>query len=191
MQSRLRSLVGRGTLRAAAFALLLMGSGLSFQAIGAATGSTKFIPTFLVYYGRGAPLNAGNLPTLAKFDLIDIDRFRYADINTNPCNGGATTWAAIKCANPDAQIYLYELGPEDTNFHDGVPQLLLNVIDRYDVSRGHSMGSLNGAHPELFLTDSLGLRVYSTRRLCRQLHRAQCRRVFPHICQFRRRSCSL
>ena len=162
MQSRLRSLVGRGTLRAAAFALLLMGSGLSFQAIGAATGSTKFIPTFLVYYGRGAPLNAGNLPTLAKFDLIDIDRFRYADINTNPCNGGATTWAAIKCANPDAQIYLYELGPEDTNFHDGIPQLLLNVIDRYDVSRGHSMGSLNGAHPELFLTDSLGLRVYST-----------------------------
>src|SRR5258705_1551864 len=55
-----------------------------------------------------------------------------------------------------------ELGPEVSNFHGGIPQLFLNVIDRYDVSRGHSMGSLNGDHPELFLTDSLGLRVYST-----------------------------
>ena len=162
MQLGLRSLVGDGTRCAAAFALLLFGSGLPFQAIGAATGSTKFIPTFLVYYGGGVRLNAGNLPTLAKFDLIDIDRFRYADINTNPCNSSGTTWAAIKCANPNAEIYLYELGPEDSNFHDGIPQLFLNVIGRYDVSRGHSMGSLNGDHPELFLTDSLGLRVYST-----------------------------
>jgi hypothetical protein len=142
-------------LRTAAFALLLAASGLPIQAIGAATGSTKFIPTFLVYYGAGPMLAASDAQRLAKFDLLDFDRFRYAQI-------APSTWSAIKSINPNVQIYLYELGPEDSNFHDAMPQFFRNDIGRYDISLGHSMGSLNGDHPELFLTDSFGNRLYST-----------------------------
>ena len=142
-------------LRAAAFALLLVGSGLPLQAVGAATGSTKFIPTFLVYYGGGPTLVAGDAQKLAKFDLLDFDRFRFDQIAPN-------SWSAIKAINPNVQIYLYELGAYDSNFHDGTPQEFINDIDRYNVSRGHSMGSLNGNHPELFLKDSAGNRLYST-----------------------------
>src|SRR5216684_2850588 len=37
--------------------------------------SPKFIPTFLAYYGGGLPFTAADTPALAKFDLIDVDRF--------------------------------------------------------------------------------------------------------------------
>src|SRR5258708_5186885 len=116
--------------------------------------SPKFIPTFLVYYGGGPPFTAADAPALAKFDLIDVDRFRYADI-------GPTTWAAIKALNPASQIYLYEMGAEAPNFADAVAQLNLNGLGRYDVSRGHSMGSLNGNQPDLFLLDAAGNRIYN------------------------------
>ena len=35
------------------------------------------------------------------------------------------------------QIYLYEMGPEAPSHLDGTPQLYLNGLGRYDVSRGH------------------------------------------------------
>src|SRR5262245_816026 len=82
--------------------LLLLAAIFSVQARAATTGSDKFIPTFLIYSG-GPALVAADAPRLAKFDLIDIDRFRYADIGSN-------TWAAIKSINPAVQIYLYEMG---------------------------------------------------------------------------------
>ena len=105
---------------------------------------------------RGRPaLPASDAPKLAKFDLIDIPRFRYGDIGPN-------TWAAIKSINPGVQIYLYEMGPETPSHLDDTPQLYLNGLGRYNVSRGHFMGSLNGDHPELYLLDSSGNRVYST-----------------------------
>src|SRR6267143_2530094 len=134
---------------------LLLAAPWPLQAAETATGSTKFIPTFLVYYGRGPALVASDAPKLAKFDLIDIARFRYDNIGPN-------TWAAIKSINPGVQIYLYEMGPETPSYLDGTPQLYRNGIVRYDVSRGHFMGSLNGNHPELYLLDSSGNRVYST-----------------------------
>ena len=145
----------------AVLTLLIAGSGLPLQAIGAATGSTKFIPTFLFYYGGGPTLTAAHAPALAKFDLLDFDRFRYNQIAGN-------TWSAIKSINPNVQIYLYELGSENGNFHDYTPVDSINDIARYgvpgqpDASRGHSMGTLNINHPELFLTDSSGNRLYNT-----------------------------
>jgi hypothetical protein len=148
-------------LRAGVLALLLVGSGLPLQAVGVTTGSTKFITTFPVYYGGGRALVASDAQSLAKFDLLDFDRFRYGQIAPN-------TWSAIKAINPNVEIYLYELGAYDSNFHDGTPQEFINDIDRYgvpgqpDASRGHSMGSLNINHPELFLKDSGGNRLYST-----------------------------
>ncbi len=117
-------------------------------------GSTKFIPTFLVYEGGGHKLTAADAPTLAKFDLIETDRFRYSEIGSN-------TWAAIKAINPNVQIYLYEMGPELYTDHDNYPPVDLNDLGRYNVSRGHPMGSLNGDHPELFQLDAGGNRIYS------------------------------
>src|SRR6266850_3051137 len=139
-------------LRTAACALLLC-AALPLQVAATATGSAKVIPTCVIYYGGGPTLVAADAPLLAKFDLIDTDRFRYYQMSPN-------TWAAIKAINPSVQIYLYEEGPGAPSFLDDVAQLYLNGLGRYNVSRGHPMGSLNGDHPELFLLDSLGNRIY-------------------------------
>jgi hypothetical protein len=122
--------------------------------LAAQTIPAKFIPTFLVYYGGGPALVSSDAAKLAKFDLIDIDRFRYNNIGPN-------TWAAIKSINPNVQIYLYQMGSEANNFSDATAQVNLNNLGRYDISRGHPMGSLNGNHPELFLFDAYGKRLYS------------------------------
>src|SRR5215471_14369070 len=114
----------------------------------------KFIPMFEVYYGGGPALVASDAAKLAKFGLLDIDRFRYNAISP-------TTWSAIKAINPNIQIYLYEMGPESQNYMDSTPVISINGLGRHNVSRGHSMGSLNGNHPELFLLDSSGNRIYS------------------------------
>lgn len=127
---------------------------LASQAIGAVTGSTKFIPAALIYYGGGAQLNDGDASRLAKFDLIDIDRFRYLQVD----NG---TWRSIKARNPATEIYLYEMGAESANYLDGADQMSINSLARYNISRGHPMGSLNGDHPEFFLLDGNGNRIYS------------------------------
>src|SRR2546423_2406941 len=138
--------------RAAVFALLL-GAALPLSAQSAAQGKT--VQTFLIYYGGGRTLVASDAAKLAKFDLLDFDRFRYNQIDSN-------TWAAIKALNPKMQIYLYEDGPNVYNNQDTLPAMFINAIGRYNVSRGHPMGSLNGDHPELYLLDSGGNRIYST-----------------------------
>ena len=120
-----------------------------------ASRPAKFTPTFLAYYGAGQPFASSDAARLAKFDLLDVDRFRYADL------GPAGTWAAVKALNPAIEIYLYEMGAEAPNFLDTAATVSLNGLGRHDVSRGHSMGSLNGDHPELFLLDAAGNRVYN------------------------------
>jgi len=147
----LSAAVKRAALRAGAFALLV---GMALP-LAAQTTATRFIPTFLVYYGGGPTLTAADAPTLGKFDLIDIDRFRYTDI-------GSQTWAAIKAVNPNSQIYLYEDGVEVQNQQDSFAQVSLNNLGRYNVSRGHPMGSLNGNHPEFFQKDASGNRIYDS-----------------------------
>ncbi|MEO7851725.1 MAG: putative glycoside hydrolase [Rubrivivax sp.] len=108
----------------------------------------------IVYYGGGPALTAADAARLAKYDLIDIDRFRYNQI-------GGNTWAAIKALNPNAEIYLYQMGPESQNYMDSSTQVSLNGIGRYNVARGHPMGTLNGNNGNLYLTDGAGARVYS------------------------------
>jgi len=119
-----------------------------------ASRPAKFIPTFLVYYGAGPAFTAADAARLAKFDLLDVDRFRYADIESG-------TWAAVKALNPAVQIYLYQMAAEAPSFLDAAPSVSLNGLGRHDVSRGHSMGSLNGNQPGLFLLDANGNRVYN------------------------------
>ncbi|HEU4643994.1 MAG TPA: putative glycoside hydrolase, partial [Burkholderiales bacterium] len=130
---------------------LLLGAALAAPAVA---GSSKFIPTFLVYYGGGPKLVAGDEHKLARYDLIDIDRYRYNQI-------GADTWSAVKALNPGVQIYLYQMGPEAQSYMDNLPVVSLYGLGRYDVSRGHAMGSLNGNNPGLFLLDGNGQRIYN------------------------------
>ncbi|MBI1942036.1 MAG: hypothetical protein HYS35_00095 [Betaproteobacteria bacterium] len=127
---------------------------LSAPAAADVTGSTRFIPTFIVYYGGGPNLVAGDEQKLARYDLIDIDRWRYSALSPS-------TWAAVKALNPNVQIYLYEMGPEAPSHLDSTQQLFLNGLGRHNVSRGHSMGSLSGNNPGLFLLNSSGNRIYN------------------------------
>ena len=144
---------GLGNATCAAVLALLVGAASPLAAQTAAQGKT--IQTFLLYYGGGPALVASDAAKLAKFDLLDFDRFRYNQIRSN-------TWAAIRALNPKVQIYLYEDGPNAYNNQDALPAMSINAIGRYNVSRGHPMGSLNGDHPELYLLDSGGNRIYST-----------------------------
>ena len=136
------------------FRRVLFRSAASLYSAAAAAAPNKFIQTFLVYFGGGPALTAADAPRLAQFDMLNIDRFRYQQISPS-------TWAAIKALNPDEQIYLYEMGAEMYNNQDSNLQINLNTLGRYNVSRGHPMGSLNGNHPELFLLDSTSARVYN------------------------------
>ncbi|PYR28968.1 MAG: hypothetical protein DMF98_01315 [Acidobacteria bacterium] len=137
-------------IRAAAFALLV---GVALP-VAAQTAPGKTIQTFLLYYGGGPTLVASDAARLAKFDLLDFDRFRYNQIGSN-------TWAAIKALNPNMNIYLYVDGPNMYNDQDANSAININTLARYNVSRGHPMGSLNGNHPELFQLDSGGNRIYN------------------------------
>src|SRR5258706_7021646 len=66
-------------LRAATLALLLGAAG----PLAAQTASGKFLQTFLLYYGGGPTLVASDAARLAKFDLLNFDRFRYNQIGPN------------------------------------------------------------------------------------------------------------
>src|SRR5438045_4131205 len=139
-------------LRAGAVSLIV---AAAMPPAGAQAQSSKFIPTFLVYYGGGPTLSSADVPKLAKYDMIDIDRFRYNNIGSN-------TWSAIKALNPNSNIFLYEMGPESPSYLDSQDVLYLNGLGRHNVSRGHPMGSLNGDQPALFQLDASGNRIYST-----------------------------
>jgi len=108
--------------------------------------ASKFTPNFLAYY-NGPTLTAADANLLGKFDLLDVARYHYFDINS------PGTWAAVKAVNPNIKVYLYEDGPEDENFDDTTPQVGLQGIARY--------GDLNSNHPELFLRDSAGNKIYN------------------------------
>src|SRR5712672_3809865 len=115
-----------GAARAVAFAFLL-GAALPLAAQTAAP--SKFLQTFLLYYGGGPTLVASDAAKLAKFDLLGFDRFRYNQIGPN-------TWASIKALNPDMRIYLYVDGPNVYNDQDALPQISINTLARHNVSRG-------------------------------------------------------
>lgn len=112
--------------------------------------ASKFIPTFLAKYA-GAPLSAADAQSLGRYDALLLHRWRYGELS----------WSAIRAVNPNIKIFVYQMGTEDENFEDGMPQAYLQGVDRHNDSRGHSMGSLNGDHPELFLLDSLGNRIFN------------------------------
>ncbi|MHB8660392.1 MAG: putative glycoside hydrolase [Minisyncoccota bacterium] len=131
-----------------AFCLSFCFLGVKVSYVSAAT---KFIPTFAVYYGVG--ISAASTTLLENFDLIDADR----RLVTTDGNG---LWSTIRAADPNALIYLYELGTQTADNEDTFPQVQLNSIARYNtVPSGSTLASLNENYPGLFLLDPGGNRI--------------------------------
>ena len=121
------------------------------QKHSSANQHTKSISPFLVYYGGGAPFKESDYETLAKFDLLVLDRFRYKE--------KMNTWNEIKKRNRQIKILLYQLGPEVSSIHDDYSAYYLNNIGRYNTSRSHPMGDVNNNNAHFFLLDSDKKRV--------------------------------
>jgi len=110
--------------------------------------SSRFINTFLIYYGGGDKFTHEDMEKLARYDLIAVDRFRYKNIRGN-------TWEALKIINPDLKIMLYQAGPVVLDHTGKTKQYYLNNLGRYDNPRNHPMGALN-TKPDWFLKNPLG-----------------------------------
>ena len=111
----------------------------------------KFINHFLWRIG-GNNLQAGDEKKMARFDLIFVKKSHYDNIHGD-------SWGAIKAINPNAEIYLVTHAFYVDPKYDSRQLPYLNNMARYNISRGHSMGSLNRDNPELFLLDGNNQRV--------------------------------
>jgi len=110
----------------------------------------KFTQTYALRCG-GSAIAAEEANILAKFDMIDANRFHYDDVNND-------TWGTIRAINPNIVIFLYQtsrVGDDD----DEKSIMFLNNVSRWNISRDHSMGNLNIDNPELFLLDSRENRI--------------------------------
>jgi len=112
--------------------------------------SGKFIQAFIIRHG-GSSVTAGDEILLAKYDLINVNRFHYDDI-------GGDTWATIKKINPNAKIFLYQ-GARANDDQDNEPVVFLRALGRWNIDRGHPMGTLNTDNAHLFLLDSSSNRI--------------------------------
>ena len=107
----------------------------------------NFIKTVLVYYVTS--INVAEIPKLAKYDVLVLNRFNYDDVNQQ-------TWQIIKQANPAIKIFIYQLGPQTSDNQDNFKTVYLNSISRYKNARNHSMGVITD---DFFLKDSTGKRI--------------------------------
>ena len=113
--------------------------------------ANDFIQTYALRCG-GRAITAEEAAILAKYDMIDANRFHHSDVNGD-------TWSTIKAINPSIEIFLYQTSRARDDYDKKAIEYLNNV-GRWNVSRGHSMGNLNTNHPELFLLDSKSNRTY-------------------------------
>jgi len=133
------------------FSVLLFAS-LTLIPCFSEAGANPFIKTVLVLYvSKIAPQD---VPRLARYDVLDLNRFNYDDVNKD-------TWRSIKAINPAVEIYIYQLGSETAVNQDQYDVIYLNSIARFRNARGHSMGDLDNSHPDLFLHDGSGSRLYN------------------------------
>lgn len=116
------------------------------------------LQTFLVLSGY-PPFNSTDVPKLAKYDLLAVGVHRANQIPFAGKTFG--TWDAIRAVNPNTKIFLYKTGFEQANWEDREDAASLGSLGRYNVSRGHSMGSLNGNQTQFFLKDASGRRIYN------------------------------
>jgi Hypothetical glycosyl hydrolase family 15 len=116
------------------------------------------VQTFL-FLADSPPLTATDIAKLAKYDVLAFNQGRANQVAFAGRSYG--TWAAIKAANPKARVFVYKTGYEQPTWEDAEGPDSLGAMGRYNVSRGHSMGSLNGNLPQLFLLDAAGRRIYN------------------------------
>jgi hypothetical protein len=121
------------------------------RTLDAKAEQNPFLQTVLVYYVT--KITKEDVPKLAKYDVLALNRFNYRDVD-------GATWSSIKEINPNIEIYLYQQGAESNESSDEQWALYLNNISRYKNSRNHSKGALYTHHPNLFLLDSDGNRIY-------------------------------
>ena len=107
--------------------------------------ANEFLQTFLIKYSGG--FVPGDEAVLAKYDLIAVQRFRYKDIQND-------TWSAIKTINPNTEIFNYQLGRATRADQDYNNIPFSGTINRWKVSRDHSMGSIADNYDEFVLLDS-------------------------------------
>jgi len=107
----------------------------------------------------GHDFTQSEITALAKYDVLELSR----SASNNNANGiTSNVISTVKTINPNTIIYTYLLGPETSTWEDSIDVSALGTIARYNNARGHSMGSLNGNHPALFLTDSNQNRLVNT-----------------------------
>ena len=114
---------------------------------------SKFIQTALIWYGGAPQITSAIVAQFAKYDLLDISRYKFEDL--------PNCWGLIKAANPGIKIYIYVGGAEVSNMRDTDHVKYLNELGRYGVSRGLAQGALNSKWPQLFLKDKAGQRIYN------------------------------
>lgn len=114
-----------------------------------ASGYAESINPFLVLYGNNPYFTVKDMPALAKYDLLMLDRFRFHEVNDN-------TWAAIKRISPQTKIYLYQAGPQVATNHDAHSIYYLNNMGRFNTDRGSKLGSIAKDHPQWFLKTAAG-----------------------------------
>lgn len=139
--------LGRGCLPFACFLLCQV-----FFSSFAQAGTNPFIQTVLTLYTN--PIKREDIPQLAKYDVLDLNRFNYDDVNQN-------TWGSIRQLNPDIEIYVYQLGSETNVVQDDFDTVYLNSIARFKKSRGSSAGALDTNLPKLFLLNDNGERIFN------------------------------
>lgn len=115
-------------------------------------GGNPFIQTVLVLYTDS--IKPEDIPQLARYDVLDLNRFNYNDVNKN-------TWNAIRGLNPDIEIYIYQMGAETAVNQDAFDTVSLNTIARFKNPRGSSKGALDSNLPQLFLLNSAGSRIFN------------------------------
>jgi len=111
--------------------------------------ANDFIQTYALRCGGGA-ITAEEVPILAKYDMFDCNRFHYNDVR----------WSTIKAINPNIVIFLYQTS-RVRDIDDEKNIMFLNSVGRWNISRGHSMGSLNTDNPDLFLFDKNGNKIFT------------------------------
>lgn len=107
--------------------------------------------TFIYRIGGNYLVN-GDETLLSKYDYVICNRKHYSHLYGD-------TWGTLRSLNPDIKIIIYQIGSEVSDFMDAYNLIDLNSLGRYNVSRDHSMGSVNGNHPEFFLLDSESNRI--------------------------------
>ncbi len=127
--------------------------GLCLMSFVCHGGDFKFTRTALMRVG-GNRLTNGDEDTIAKYDLVALNRFFWDDINGD-------SWGVIKSINPNINIYLYQLGSEINDNYDAKSIEYLNNLGRWDNRRTFPGTNVNQDHPEFFLLDSSDNRIYN------------------------------